>query len=140
MTLPGLPSASPLVCYEAIFPDRAALTRPRPAWLVNITNDGWYGDSSGPYQHLAMARMRAVEEGLPLVRAANTGISVVTDAFGRVTARLPLGARACSIPPCRRPWPGKRGPDGSAGSFPGWPPCRGRLIAVMVELIHRRRA
>ncbi len=94
LSLPGLPPASPLVCYEAIFPGGVtAPGRPRPRWLLNVTNDAWFGRSSGPYQHLAAARLRAVEEGLPLVRAANTGISALVDAYGRVTAQLPLGTR-----------------------------------------------
>lgn len=86
----GLPAASPLICYEAAFPGMATAVGDRPDWLVNITNDAWFGRSSGPFQHLAMARMRAIEEGLPLVRAANTGISVITDAHGRVRAKLGL--------------------------------------------------
>jgi len=92
LDVPGLPPARILVCYEAIFPRE--IEEPgmkRPGLLLNITNDGWFGRSSGPYQHLAMARFRAVEQGLPLVRAANTGISVVADAHGRIQARLGLG-------------------------------------------------
>jgi apolipoprotein N-acyltransferase len=93
LDLPGLPPVSPLICYEVIFP--AAVTDPaeRPSWLLNLTNDGWYGLTAGPHQHFAIARVRAVEEGLPLVRVANTGISGVVDAYGRVTASLGLGAR-----------------------------------------------
>jgi apolipoprotein N-acyltransferase len=88
--VPGLPPFRPLICYEVVFPDEVGAGG-RPGWLVNITNDAWFGDSSGPYQHFAMARMRAVELGVPLVRAANTGISAVVDPHGRVIASLGLG-------------------------------------------------
>jgi apolipoprotein N-acyltransferase len=93
LTLPGLPPVGPLICYEVIFPGDVVDPAHRPAWLVNLTNDGWYGISAGPYQHFASARLRAVEEGLPVVRAANTGISAVVDPYGRVLAELPLGAQ-----------------------------------------------
>jgi apolipoprotein N-acyltransferase len=82
--LPGLPAFSPLICYEAIFPGAVTDPSDRPGVLINITNDGWFGTSTGPYQHFASARFRAVEEGIPLLRAANTGISAVVDAYGRI--------------------------------------------------------
>lgn len=95
VSIPGLPPVSPMICYEAIFSGRAVPLpedgKPRPGWLLNITNDGWFGLSSGPYQHFAAARLRAVEEGLPLVRAANTGISAIVDPYGRVISKLGLG-------------------------------------------------
>jgi apolipoprotein N-acyltransferase len=91
MEIPDAPRALPLICYEAIFPGDVAAGDDRPGWIVNLTNDGWFGISTGPHQHLQQARLRAVEEGLPVVRAANTGISAVIDPSGRIVAQLGLG-------------------------------------------------
>lgn len=88
-----VPGFSPLICYEAIFPGAVADPFDRPSWLLSLTNDAWFGPNAGPAQHFAMARMRAVEEGLPLVRAANTGISAVVDAHGRVLQKLVSGEK-----------------------------------------------
>jgi apolipoprotein N-acyltransferase len=90
LSLPGIGNFSPLICYEVIFPGRVT-GRERPQWLLNVTNDAWFGFSAGPFQHLASARLRAVEEGLPMVRAAQTGISVIYDPYGREVARIDLG-------------------------------------------------
>ncbi len=91
--LPGLPAFSPLICYEVIFPGAAIDRADRPEWILNVTNDGWFGRSAGPHQHFAAARFRAIEEGLPLVRVANGGISAIVDGHGAVRASLTLGAR-----------------------------------------------
>ena len=88
MRIPGLPGFAPLICYEAIFPSTVIQSPERPAALLNVTNDGWFGNTTGPRQHFHQARVRAVEEGVPIIRSANNGISAVIDAHGRVTARL----------------------------------------------------
>ncbi|MEE8634084.1 MAG: apolipoprotein N-acyltransferase [Methyloceanibacter sp.] len=93
LPIPGTAPASPLICYEIIFPDDVTDKMKRPGWLINVTNDAWFGSSAGPYQHFHQAQVRAVEQGLPVVRAANTGISAVIDAYGRVHARIGLGER-----------------------------------------------
>ncbi len=87
--VPGAPPAGPLICYEILFPDEV-VGASRPGWFVNVTDDSWFGPWAGPLQHLLVARMRAIEEGIPVARAANTGISAIIDPFGRITAALGL--------------------------------------------------
>jgi apolipoprotein N-acyltransferase len=143
--VPGAPPYLPLVCYEVVFPGDAvprsergswlyehvgrylgwpfaAGSGERPGWLLNLTNDGWFGASAGPYQHFQQARVRAIEEGLPLVRAANTGISAVVDPLGRVIKSLPLrteGVLDAPLPQAIAPTPYARAGDGPAGLLIG---------------------
>jgi apolipoprotein N-acyltransferase len=94
LAAPMSPRFAPLVCYEAVFPGEVTANDgkgERPGFMLNVTNDAWFGRTSGPYQHFAQARLRSIEEGLPLVRAANTGISAFVDAYGRILNVLPLG-------------------------------------------------
>jgi apolipoprotein N-acyltransferase len=106
LAIPGLPAVVPLICYEAIFPGAVVQRAERPGLIVNVTNDGWFGNTTGPRQHLHQARVRAVEEGLPLVRAANNGVSAAFDAYGRAIGQLDLNVRgtldvplAAALPP-----------------------------------------
>jgi apolipoprotein N-acyltransferase len=92
LAIPGLPAFSPLICYEAVFPGAVTDPAVRPQWLLNVSNDAWFGFTTGPFQHFAVVRTRSVEEGLPLVRSANNGISGVVDPYGRVLSRLDLDA------------------------------------------------
>lgn len=91
MSIRGVPPFSPIICYEAIFPKDVVTSPSSYDWLLNVTNDAWFGVSDGPHQHFQMARVRAVEQGVPLIRAANTGISAIVDPFGRVKEQLQLG-------------------------------------------------
>lgn len=102
LRLPGLPPVSPLICYEVIFPGAVTDHRNNAAWLLNLTNDAWYGATAGPHQHLAISRIRAIEEGAPMVRAAYTGISAVIDSYGRILHRIGLnqaGVIDARLPP-----------------------------------------
>ncbi|MFM9849011.1 MAG: apolipoprotein N-acyltransferase [Hyphomicrobiaceae bacterium] len=102
----GLPSIGPLICYEAIFPAAVIQGGERPRLLLNVTNDGWFGQTTGPHQHLHQARVRAVEEGLPIIRSANNGISAVIDARGRIIGSLGLDVRGTidnTLPPAIAP-------------------------------------
>ncbi len=90
-SIPGLPAFSPLICYEAIFPHQV-VGAPRPNWMIQVTNDAWFGGFAGPQQHLAQARIRAIEQGLPMVRAANTGISSIIDSYGNLIVSIDLGS------------------------------------------------
>ena len=96
LVLPDLPTVQPLICYESLFPGLVQSVAPndmgkRPLWIVNVSNDAWFGATSGPLQHLNLASYRAIEEGLPMVRATPTGVSAMIDAHGRTIARLDPG-------------------------------------------------
>jgi apolipoprotein N-acyltransferase len=110
--LPGAPPVGPLICYEILFPDEVVAAR-RPDWIVNVSDDSWFGPWAGPLQHLLIAQMRAIEEGLPIVRATNSGISAVIDPYGRIGERLELnrmGIIDAALPsPIEPPWYARSG-------------------------------
>ncbi|AUH32202.1 apolipoprotein N-acyltransferase [Paracoccus tegillarcae] len=128
MTVEGTAPFQPLICYEAIFPQHLRGLNERPGWLLQITNDSWFGQFSGPYQHLAQARLRAVQSGLPLVRAANTGVSAVIGARGGLRGTLALGETGvidAPLPGALPPTPWLRWGD--------WP-----IVALMIALLAAR--
>ena len=134
LRVPGLPPFSALICYEVIFPGAVLDPADRPAWLVTVTNDAWFGNSTGPRQHLAAARLRAVEEGLPIMRAANTGISGGYDAFGRELGRIGMGitgSLALALPGALPPTLFAR--------WGLWVPAGLALVALAAGLSRRRR-
>ena len=138
LAVPGLPLAAALICYEAIFSGEAVPDLglgERPGMLLNVTNDGWFGNTTGPHQHLSQSRLRAVEEGLPMVRAANTGLSAVIDPYGRILHQLPLGVDGVIDSPLPRPAP--------STFFAGYPmvgPLMLLLFCLAGALVWRRSA
>ncbi len=132
--LPGIGAARALICYEGIFAEEVGHSD-RPRLMILITNDAWFGQDAGPFQHLAQARLRAIEQGLPMVRVANTGISAMIDAKGRITGQIPLGEAGSldlPLPAALAPTVYARGGDNPV------------LLLVILSLVgmtwHRRRA
>jgi apolipoprotein N-acyltransferase len=93
LQVPGLPPVAGLICYEVLFPGHVVDRSAQAGLIINVTNDGWFGDTTGPRQHFHQTRVRAVEEGLPVIRAANNGISAIIDPFGRVRAVIGLNVK-----------------------------------------------
>lgn len=136
LDVPGLPGVAPLICYEAVFPGAiSAAMREKIGLIVNVTNDGWFGETAGPYQHLAQARVRAIEEGAPLLRIANTGISALIDPHGRILSRLALGQEGV----LDAPLPARL----DAPLFAAWPRTAPfipfAILVVLTLLLARRR-
>ncbi len=134
IAIPGIGTAMPLICYETIFPQEILAAPERPRFLMVVTNDAWFGRFAGPYQHLALGRLRAIETGLPMVRAANTGVSAVIDARGGVVDSLPLGNAGridAALPAALPPTPYSRSGD--------WP-VAALIAAWLVLLVARRRS
>lgn len=134
---PALGTVLPLICYEAVFPGIPLSAPARPDWMLQITNDAWFGTLTGPFQHFHQARLRAIEMGLPLVRVANTGLTGVIDAKGRLIASLPFGEvgalNIAQIPGALPPTPYARWGDVFAYALLG-------LLALLALLYRPRRA
>ena len=133
----GGPAFAPMICYEAIFPRASYPRGQRPDWLVMVTNDAWFGDTSGPRQHLDMARLRSIEAGLPMARSANTGVSALIDGKGRILARIKLyqaGRIDAPLPP-----PLRRTLYDRVGDWPFWLLALGFLAPLGRPLVARNR-
>lgn len=132
LDVPGLGRALPLICYEGVFPRNIRAAPERPDFMLLITNDAWFGKVAGPHQHLAQARLRSAEQGLPMIRVANTGVSAMIDAAGRITARIPMGQAGwldAPLPPAAPPTLYAR-----SGDWPIW-----ALLIGLIALSHWRR-
>lgn len=123
-----------LICFEVLFPGKVVnRSLKRPKWLINVTNDAWFGISSGPYQHLAAAQMRASEEGIPIVRAANSGVSAIIDSYGRIIASLDLNVRGYLDEALPMP-----APITIFGQYGNWTFIVFLLFIIMLAWFHKR--
>ncbi|WP_322893891.1 MULTISPECIES: apolipoprotein N-acyltransferase [unclassified Yoonia] len=134
VNIPGIGPAVPLICYEGIFAEEIITGPNRPRMLLLITNDGWFGQAAGPHQHLAQARLRAIEQRLPMVRVGNTGISAMIDAQGRILASLPLGVEG--VLDAALPAVGDAPPYARLGD---WPVGLVLLFGLLTGVLRRRR-
>lgn len=131
--VPGIGPIRPLICYEGIFAEEVGGTDVRPRALILITNDAWFGKDAGPFQHLAQARLRAIEQGIPMIRVANTGVSAMIDPYGQITASIPMNTKGfldVALPHVRPPTPYSR-----YGDYP----VLVLLFAALCALTLRRR-
>jgi apolipoprotein N-acyltransferase len=134
LDVPGLPQSEPMICYEILFPDEIAAHRPRT--ILNVSDDSWFGPWAGPLQHLLVARTRAIEQGVPVIRATNTGISAVIDPLGRVRAELALnraGVLDSNLPAPIEPTPYAR-----SGAFVFWLLLAACLLGAYVSVQNLR--
>lgn len=132
LIVPGAPAATILICYEVIFPGLAPRGENRPAWIISVTNDAWFGDGAGPRQHFAMARYRAIETGLPMARAASGGVSAVVDASGRIVASNRDGGAEARLPAAR--------PETLYASYGEWPLALMAFLLLLLRLVPIRAA
>ncbi len=134
MRLEGVPAVQPLICYEALFPG-LAVRGARPAWILNVSNDAWFGATSGPWQHLNIASYRAIEQGLPIIRATPTGVSAVIDAQGRILPGKSLGLGTTGVIDARLPSPAAATLYSQVGDWP----FGGLLVASAGAFLAGRR-
>lgn len=126
--IPGAPSAQPLICYESLYPGFTPGAAGRPGWIVNISNDAWFGRTSGPLQHLNLASYRAIETGLPVVRSTPTGVSALIDPWGRVVDGARLDPGESRVIDARLPAPAAITPYGRTGDLLFW-------LAILLGLV-----
>ena len=138
--LPNGPRVQPLICYESLYPGFTPAGRGRPEWIVNVSNDAWFGATSGPLQHLNLASYRAIETGLPVVRATPAGVSAVIDPWGRVVDGQRLDSGESGVIDARLPVPAATTLFGRLGDLLFWLMLLCGLVPAILPVVLRRRS